>query len=212
MRGSSRPHSSAGRVAALLSVAALALGCGEQPDALTTDRCAYPSAGYGYLAGDVPPPTLSWQGVDEAGGRSTVSIADYFDCDGRRGVNAILVDQSTAWCGVCRRLAARLAGNLHDGWRGRGVRVLSLITQNLDMSPATVETAAEWRRQFRIDGAVVADPSRSFRETAGEEAAPYPYEILIDPRTMKIVRVDAGFRGDGDFAPMLDLARRNASP
>src|SRR5262245_61872445 len=100
--------SSLARVGALVWMAAGALGCGagegEPLGATGGGVCAYPEARYGYEAGDVSPPTLSWQGSAEQGRALGVSLADYFDCDGSRGINAILVDQSAAWCGPCQRL------------------------------------------------------------------------------------------------------------
>jgi hypothetical protein len=195
----------------LATVAAAALGCAAEEDTAQSGRCEYPSGEYGFMPGQVPPPTLSWEGIDENGKRTTISIADYHDCDGSRGINAILIDQSTVWCGVCRRLAKKLAEKVHGEWNQRGIHVITLITQAADTTPATADTAMQWRRQFQLDGsAVVADPLRSFRETAGQQMAPYPYEIMIDPRTMKITSVDAGYRGEVEFVPLVNLARTNA--
>lgn len=209
MRGSSRPHARVASIAALAWMAIPTFGCSEGP---TNDRCEYPEAAeYGYEVGDIVPPTLSWVGTTESGEVATISIKDYQDCDGTRGINALLVDQSTAWCGPCQRLAAKVGANLRSEWRGQGIHVLTLLTQAADASPATPETAIAWKRRFGLEGtAVAADPQRSLRGTAGEQAAPYPYHMVVDPRTMRIISVEAGFDGRGEFPALRRVSRINA--
>jgi hypothetical protein len=208
IRGSSGPHLRVAFVLALAGTFGSTFGCSADSQ---SDRCVYPAAAYGYKPGDTLPPTLTWVGTTEAEKTSTVSIADYLDCDGSRGIHAVLIDQSTAWCGACQALATKIGREMRDDWRARGIRVLSLITQAADGTPASAQTALSWKDRFDLDGtAVVADPARSLRGTAGEEAAPYPYEVIVDPRTMTIVRIQAGFSGEGDFASLLELARVNA--
>ncbi|MFT3770592.1 MAG: hypothetical protein QM820_34630 [Minicystis sp.] len=208
MRDSWSSRSTRVLAGALAGLAVAALGCSGEP---AEEVRAYPVTEYGYVSGDIPPPHLAWRGMAENGERGIISISEYFDADGSKGINALLVDQSTAWCGACQALATKLAENMHGDWRGRGIHVLTLITQRIDGRPADDQTALVWKRHFGLDGtAVVADPARSFRGTPGESAAPYPYEIVIDPRTMRIVNVDAGFDGVGDFSALLDLAETNA--
>ena len=199
------------RAATIACTLVIVAGCSATPAEPEGAECIYPRSSYGFVPGDVAPPTLEWQGVGENGEVTTVSLADYYDCDGSKGINAILIDQSTMWCGACQALARKLGENLRGKWKAQGIRVITLLTQGGDATPATVETAKVWKRRFRLEGsAVVADPQRSFRSTAGQMAAPYPYEVLIDPRTMKIVSVDAGFDGRGDFPAAVELAKRNA--
>lgn len=57
--------------------------------------CEYPTGPYGVDVGDTLPPTLSWQGFTPgADSPSTVTITDFFDCDGTRGINAVFFDTS----------------------------------------------------------------------------------------------------------------------
>jgi hypothetical protein len=67
-------------------------------------------------------------------------------------------------------------------WSALGVRILTLVIQNVAMTPASVTTAQQWRSMFDLTNLsyVVADPSVTF------PAAGVPYNVLIDPRTMKI--------------------------
>lgn len=193
------------------AAAVLALGCAE--------GATLPSAG-GSPPGDADvtlsdgtvAPMLSWQGSTESGAIGTISLSDYSDPDGSRGINALFVDQSAAWCDVCQGLAQQLSQNL-GGWRSQGIHLLTLITQATDRTPATVSTAVAWKQHFMLNGAAVAaDPDVSLRTTVGEQFAPYPYQVVIDPRTMQIVSVNAGWDGSNDFPDLTNLAMRNASP
>lgn len=57
--------------------------------------CEYPSGPYGVGMGDVVPPTLSWQGYGPGASQSeTISMAQFHDCDGTLGINALAIDTS----------------------------------------------------------------------------------------------------------------------
>jgi hypothetical protein len=100
---------------------------------------------------------------------------------------------------------------MRESWKARGIHVITLLTESPDRGAPTLETANAWKQRFDLEGtAVVDDPGKSFRDTIGEESAPYPYHLLIDPRTMQIVEVSAGFDGRGDFPSVVELARKNA--
>lgn len=210
-RADARANVAGGRGAAWAGlVAILALGCSAGGAASEGRACTYPEGVRGYAPGEVPPPTLSWQGWTPSGGPSTISISDYHDCDGSKGITALLVDQSTSWCEVCRALAGKISEHVREDWKARGIQVLTLLTQGANHKPATVDTALAWRDRFGLEGTTVAaDPGMSFRDTVGEELAPFPYELVIDPRTMEIVSVDVGYDGKGDFPDLTALAERN---
>jgi hypothetical protein len=196
---------------ALLVTAGCSPDTGEDTGEAAGRQCRYPVGANGYDSGQVPPPALSWAGWAEGGAAATIELRDYLDCDGSKGVNAILVDQSAAWCGPCQAVARKLGQNLRDGWSARGIHVITLLTEGVDRSPATLDTALAWKRRFGLEGtAVAADPALSLRGTLAEAQAPYPYEIVIDPRTMRIVDVSAGYDGKGDFPSVVALAERNA--
>jgi hypothetical protein len=57
--------------------------------------CTYPVGPYGVGLGDTVPSNISWQGyAPGAATPSTVSTKDFFDCDGAKGIHAILFDTS----------------------------------------------------------------------------------------------------------------------
>ena len=60
-----------------------------------SDPCEYPAGPYGVSPGQVVPPTISWQGYAAgSAASSTIALSDFFDCDGSKGINAILIDTS----------------------------------------------------------------------------------------------------------------------
>ena len=189
--------------------AVLALGCGEG----ATLPSGWPSGdAAGCRSDPAPAPSLSWQGSSESGAVTTISLGDYYDPDGSKGIHALFVDQSAEWCDVCQGLAQKLAQLTKGSWHAQGIHLLTLITQNVQRQPATVDTAVEWKQHFGLDGsAVAADPLVSFRDTIGEQFAPYPYQVVIDPRTLEVVSVNAGWDGSTDFPDVTSLAARNAT-
>ncbi|MEM6791160.1 MAG: hypothetical protein AAGA56_11370 [Myxococcota bacterium] len=57
--------------------------------------CTYPSGPYGVGEGETVPPTLSWEGyAPGASAPGTITAEDFFDCDGQRGIHAVIVDSS----------------------------------------------------------------------------------------------------------------------
>jgi hypothetical protein len=56
-------------------------------------NCQYPAGPYGVAQGQTLPPSLSWQGYAPGGSQPvTVTVQDFFDCDGTRGIHAVLFD------------------------------------------------------------------------------------------------------------------------
>ena len=57
--------------------------------------CEYPAGPYGVAQGQVVPPNLSWQGYAPGSNSvSTFTAEDLFDCDGSRGIHAVIIDTS----------------------------------------------------------------------------------------------------------------------
>ena len=71
----------------------------------TTD-CVYPSGPYGYLKGDILPPTFAWQGYDGKGQPVSGNAKDVF-CN-RGGLKALHVHLGTDWCGVCKQVSSQM--------------------------------------------------------------------------------------------------------
>jgi hypothetical protein len=171
--------------------------------------CTYPAGPYGLNQGQVLSPNLKWQGY-AVGASSTATIAtkDLYDCDGSKQINAILFDMAATWCGACQEEALALPSEMSSSWAADGVKVITLMVQDEAGQPATLATALAWRNAFHLADVamVVADPTI--------ELVPHstvmiglPTNVLVDPRTMRIVSLVQGY-APGD--PSIDqLARQN---
>ena len=171
-----------------------------------SQACQYPSGPYGITMGDVLSPSLSWQGY--AAGSSnvtTIKASDYYDCDGSKGINALVLDESATWCGACQQEAMDLPAQISGQWGPDGVQFVTLMIEDANSQPATTQTALDWRNQFSLTSiAVVADPNFTF---AMNGTNGLPTNILVDPRTMKIVALTQGY---GGADPAVDqLAKMN---
>jgi hypothetical protein len=165
-------------------------------DGSTTDsgvssgECPYPAGPYGTAVGDVLDPSLAWQAyAPGATTSSTLRISDLHDCDGKKGINAIVFDTSGQWCVACQAEAESIPtwmGGTGPGaghWGALGVNFVTLIIENDAYEPATIVTAEQWRTMFKLTSIyVAADPNASLPAQA------LPHNLLVDPRTMKISR------------------------
>jgi hypothetical protein len=171
-------------------------------------QCDYPTSNVGITIGATVSGNLSWQGYPEGSSQAaTISIQDYYDCDGSKGVNAILLLNSATWCGNCQQEASDLNANIAGGWAAAGIKVITLMVQNQSSQPATLPTAQQWKDNFGLTtSAVVADPNFSF---AGSGTIGLPLELIVDPRTMQIVDRQEGY--SGVHTKLEQLAAQNAN-
>lgn len=178
--------------------------------------CVYPAApveGYGKEIGDVVNNVYKWdgyaEGTTDAAETSMISIESYLDCDGSKGINAIMLIESAEWCGNCQTEASQLNANMTNKWEAMGIRVLTLMAQKVDQSDATLETAFTWKSKYNLTTTAVAvDPPITFTPP-GASSIGLPLIVVIDPRTMKIVHTQEGY---SPSHPELEaLAEQNAA-
>jgi len=176
------------------------------PEADPPPSTEYPSGPYGKSVGATFP-NLSWSGYkDSAGAWTTITMNDYFDPDGSKGVRAVLIEMSAVWCGVCQSEAARFSPT-YSSWKSKGARFATLMVQNLSRGPATQADVDLWVSKFKTSWDVVADPAMSLAPPTGGSIG-LPYNIILDPRTMKIVQI---IQGDGSAvdSTMNSLIKKN---
>jgi len=179
-----------------------------------THACVYPRGPYGHQLGDTLDPGLSWQGYAEGSSQATtIAVTDYFDCDGQKGINAILLDESATWCAGCITQAMNDGPLIGSRWGPEGVKWITLMVQNAQMAPATLETALSWKSQYGLEQAIVcADPQWTLEGYGLVDDGGYvngvPTNVVVDPRTMKIVSIQPV-----DEAVVVDqLAKKNQPP
>jgi hypothetical protein len=167
--------------------------------------CQYPAGAYGIDQGTTVDPTLVWQGFPAGAQQpSAIAVTQYFDCNGANGINALLIDVSATWCGACQTEAMDIAQLAGTTWSAEGIRVLTLMIEDDTQNPATIDTAKQWRDAFGLtSSAVAADPNATFVPPS----AGLPMQVVVDPRTMKIVFVDQGY--SGDYSTLEGLAMSN---
>lgn len=154
-------------------------------------KCTYPEGDgdWAVEVGSTLPSSLHWQGFAEhSSTESTVEIEDYLDCDGSRGINALLLDTSALWCGACQHEALGMPEKMASSWNAKGIRVITLIIQDGAGNPATIENTLAWKNSFRLDSiAVVADPDFTFVLPSGVVAL--PEMVVVNPRNMQIAAI-----------------------
>jgi len=193
--------------------AAPAIDSGAQTNACATDT--YPAGPYGTSVGMVVNPGLSWQGyLPNATSVSTIAPNDLYDCDGSKGIDAIIFDASAAWCAACQSQAANTP-QLFQQYDALDIRVVALIVQDQNSAPATTATAEAWKTQYGLtDITVAADPAFSFAPP-DESSVSLPVTIVVDPRSMKIMAVNQGYVAAYPLSPdptASSIAKKNGAP
>ena len=188
-----------------------------EPDAnpSTSDVCAaYPAGPYGTGVGKVVNPGLSWRGyLPGSSTISTITPNDLWDCDGSKGINAILFDVAAEWCAACQSQATSTP-ELVSQYGALGIDAITLVVQDASSAPATTDTALHWRTQYKLGGiTVVADPSFSFAPL-NQTSIDLPVTIVVDPRTMIIMKVTEGYIAAYPVTPdaeAVSIAKKNGA-
>ena len=159
-----------------------------------TGSCSYPEGTTGTGAGQLVESGFNWQGyAPNQTSPSTISMADLFDCDGSKGINAIIFDVSATWCAACQSEAADLP-KLFPTYDAMGIKHVTLMVQDTGNVPATLMTATTWKTTYGLtDVYVAADPNFSFQPSGTSGSVSLPMTIVVDPRTMKIAKVGQGY-------------------
>ena len=196
----------------------------EQPgeDAGTTGRpdagaapCAWPTDNLGVGVGQRVPSELNWQGYGAGDEQErSISIREFFDCDGRQGVHGVLLITSQYGCSRCTSQASGLT-QMIESWaqEGLNIKVLTLKIEDSDGSkPASMEGAGHWRDTYGLSNSAVAfDNGYTMIPRTGGGSIRFgtPLNSVIDPRTMEVIDVIQTF--DRSYGSLLELARRRAA-
>ncbi|MEO7097207.1 MAG: redoxin domain-containing protein [Polyangiales bacterium] len=182
------------------------------PDDPPTIVDGYPAGPFGLKRGQVFP-NLALHGYrDGAGAWTDITLRDYFDPDGSRGIHGIYLTVSAPWCAGCVAEARSFPALYRDTYQGKGARLITALVQDGASKPATQKTVDAWIAAYDINYDVVADPElntvRMDASSSGSLALPYNY--VIDPRTMRITQINAGpiFTG-GSIVGLDDLLAKN---
>lgn len=171
----------------------------------------WPGGTTGVGVGMTVPASLSWQGYAPGSSQpTTIAIQDLYDCDGTRGIDAILIETAQYGCSACSEQASGLNVQMQS-WSAQGLNilVLTLLLDDQSEAPATAASALTWRQAWGLNDAyVAADPG--FSMVPGNDVGT-PQMTVVDPRTMQVVALEEGW--GGYYPPQLEqLAHGNRTP
>lgn len=185
----------------------LAFGCGsnapEVPKELlaTGSGCAapdYPTEGIGKETGDVVENKcfVGYRAPDRVAPsdahRETIAFSDYYDPAGTKGVSLLLLNTAAIWCSACVAEHGDLPARESE-LGPEGLVIVSGLFEDGQKHPATIEDVERWIANFHTNFPMVADPYLYLGPYASTDLA--PLNMVVDPRTMKILRKYVGDQG-----------------
>ena len=191
----------------LLAAALSALGCGsnapEVPAELLSGStgCSapdYPTSGLGTEVGDVVDNEcfVGYRAPDrvtpDPQHRETVAFSDYYDPAGTKGVSLLLINTAAIWCSACVAEHGTLPEHAAE-LMPQGLVIVSTLFQDAQRDPASLDDLERWIENFHPNFPMVADPELSLGDYALVSLA--PLNMLVDPRSMKILRKYVGDQG-----------------
>jgi hypothetical protein len=209
---------------ALALAASTSLACGsnapEVPKELLATQAGctapdYPTEGLGKEPGDVAA-NLCFEGYRApdrvapiAGHRETIAFSDYYDPAGTKGVSLLLVNTAAIWCMACVDEHRTLPDHARE-LGPQGLVILSTLFQDANRDGATLEDVERWIANFHTNFPMVADPGVQLDGYASSDLA--PLNMVIDPRSMKVLRKFVG--NQGTLWPYIEseLKARSAAP
>ncbi len=132
-----------------------------------------------------------------------VSLAQFYDPKGEAGIRFLVITSTAVWCSACKQEYVDLAKSV-AAYQKKGVRFLGALFEDKDSRPAKPSDLQLWAKQFDVRFPFALDPELKLGSFFDVEAT--PMEMIIDTRTMKIVRIDEGWitKGNGSLWSNLD--------
>jgi hypothetical protein len=177
----------------------------------------YPKGDYGYELGKIVPnvafrgyehldPATTIDTKSEAIG--TVRISDYYDPAGERGLSFLVVTVQVFWCGPSNQQddATNSSGGFATEYAPSGVRFMTLLQQGPTFGiDATDQDLDKWidLHKARTSQALISGAEMTL-DVVGPA---WPYNMIVDLRTMRIVATWLGFDYNNDELNALIRAR-----
>lgn len=175
----------------------------------------YPSEGMGSEPGDVVA-NVCFTGYRAparvaplAENRETIAFSDYYDPAGTKGVSLLLINTAAIWCSACVSEHHTLP-DYQNELGEQGLVILSLLFQDSAREPASFEDLERWIDKFGTNFPMATDPDLALESYASYASA--PLNMLVDPRSMKILRKYVGDQGSVMWPYIeAELARRSTA-
>lgn len=91
---------------------------------------------------------------------------------------ATVIVVGTGWCGACQREAPEVESQVTRVYAGRGVRVVTMLTENSDRRAATTDFCLRWQSRYGLTSRMVIDPANSIARRVRLSA--YPFVVVVD--------------------------------
>lgn len=114
-----------------------------------------------------------------------IQLQELYDPKGQKGHKYLALNVSAVWCLACKQEATELP-ELQQQYGSKGVIFMTILAEDAEGHPATLEHVDAWLRSYKLSTIVVNDQEGSF--------APYydrntmPLNLLVDLKTMKIIK------------------------
>ncbi|HYQ15378.1 MAG TPA: hypothetical protein VEQ58_06470 [Polyangiaceae bacterium] len=189
------------------AVALCLLGCGSNAPEVPAEllaggsSCAapdYPTSGFGAELGDVVDNDcfVGYRAPDRVPPspehRETLAFSDYYDPAGTKGVSLILINTAAIWCSACVAEHGSLPEHA-AALAPQGLVILSTLFEDGQRNPASLDDLSRWIDNFHTNFPMVIDPHVDLQAYSPPALA--PLNMLVDPRSMKILRKYVGDQG-----------------
>jgi hypothetical protein len=161
----------------------------------------YPEGPYGLKPGNVYPPYTVKGRHGESGAETTISISDYYDPDGSRGITGLLVTIEAVWCGPCGVWTDQLV-HWWPTYSAHGARFVDIMYEDKFDAGGTEATVDAWIAKHHVPFDVISgEPS----DAIPSGLVSVPDWFVIDPRTMKIYYTHSGIDDAQKFPCATDV-------
>ena len=179
-------------------------GGGGGGDASGGGRASYPEGPYGNepgsISGDLTFPE-GWLDPTAMGYDLSklvpISLSDFYAPEGLdeagERTELILLNASALWCQACKVEHKELPKKYRE-FRPRGLQILGALFQDGAYAPAQPKHLAAWTAAYKTNFPMALDPE--FQMGALGSAGSAPLNVIIDARTMKILKIVIGDQPD----------------
>jgi hypothetical protein len=131
-----------------------------------------------------------------------VKLSDFYDPDGTKGIELMLLNTAAGWCGACKNEHEGTSSNPSLGEHAaslspRGFMVLSALFEDGKFNPAGENHLVAWAKSYETDFPFVLDPENQLGGGFGVDQLA-PLNLVVDARTMKVL-----FGTTGDKAAVI---------
>lgn len=126
-----------------------------------------------------------------------ISFSDFYDPDGTKGNEILLINTAAIWCGACKgehggTPKSPSLSTHYTELSPQGFVILSLLFEDNQSNPATPSQLAVWADTYGTNFPFALDPEYQM-EVFGSPKASAPLNLAVDLRNMQLL---AGWVGD----------------